>query len=149
MHDVDDLVLPYLPDPLAHGVAMVFPDAGKDRGLPPILAIEGVASRYLGNWPNLEPFRLVLETATQLTGNVKDRVITIGMPPGTKLNMRLSSTMTRAGLELLGLWRLLPQALRDNRYSMSPPFAAGSGPSRQPRTSRSCMPSRVRWRRRG
>ncbi|MEA2864106.1 MAG: hypothetical protein QOC84_2062 [Bradyrhizobium sp.] len=120
VHDVDDLVLPYLPDPLAHGVAMVFPDAGKDRGLPPILAIEGVASRYLGNWPNLEPFRLVLETATQLTGKVDGRVITIGMPPGTKFKLRLSSTMTRTGLELLGLWRLLPQALRDNPILYEP-----------------------------
>jgi hypothetical protein len=120
VHDVDDLVLPYLPDPLAHGVAMVFPDAGKDRGLPPILAVEGVASRYLGAWPGLEPFRLVLETATQLTGKVDGRVITIGMPPGTKLNLRLSSTMTRAGLELLGLWRLLPQALRDNPILYEP-----------------------------
>jgi hypothetical protein len=120
VHDVDDLVLPYLPDPLAHGVAMVFPDAGKGRGLPPILAIEGVASRYLGDWPNLEPFRLVLETSAQLTGKVDGRVITIGMPPGTKLNMRLSSTMTKDGLDLLGLWRLLPQALRDNPILYEP-----------------------------
>ena len=120
VHDVDDLVLPYLPDPLAHGVAMVFPDAGKDRGLPPILAIEGVASRYLGDWPTLEPFRLVLETSPQLTGKVNGRVITIGMPPGTKLNMRLSSTMTQDGLGLLGLWRLLPQALRDNPILYEP-----------------------------
>lgn len=120
VHDVDDLVLPYLPDPLAHGVAMVFPDAGKDRGLPPILAVEGVSSPYLGDWPNLEPFRLVLETAAQLTGRVEGRVITIGLAPGTKLNMRLSSTLTREGLELLGLWRLLPQAVRDNPILYEP-----------------------------
>jgi hypothetical protein len=120
VHDVDDLVLPYLPDPLAHGVAMVFPDAGKDRGLPPILAVEGVASRYLGDWPNLEPFRLVLESAAQLTGKVDGRVVTIGIPPGTKLNMRLSSTLTKNGLELLGLWRLLPKALRDNPILYEP-----------------------------
>ena len=120
VHDVDDLVLPYLPDPLAHGAAMVFPDAGKDRGLPPILAVEGVAALYLGDWPGLEPFRVVLETAPQLTGKVEGRVITIGMPPGTQLNMRLSSTMTKEGLELLGLWRLLPQALRDNPILYEP-----------------------------
>ena len=120
VHDVDDLVLPYLPDPLANGVAMVFPDAGKDRGLPPILAVEGVAAPYLGDWPGLEPFRLVLDTAPELTGKVEGRVITIGMPPGTELNMRLSSTMTKAGLELLGLWRLLPQALRDNPILFEP-----------------------------
>jgi hypothetical protein len=120
VHDVDDLVLPYLPDPLAHGAAMVFPDAGKDRGLPPILAVEGVAAPYLGDWPEFEPFRLVLATAPQLTGKIEGRVITIGMPPGTQLNMRLSSTMTKADLELLGLWRLLPQALRDNPILYDP-----------------------------
>ena len=62
----------------------------------------------------------MLETAPELTGKVEERVITIGMPPGTQLNMRLSSTMTKAGLELLGLWRLLPQALRDNPILFEP-----------------------------
>ncbi len=34
VHDVDDLVVPYLPDPLASGLSMVFPDAGRDDRSP-------------------------------------------------------------------------------------------------------------------
>ena len=41
VHDIDDLVLPYLPDPLARGVSLVFPDATTDPTLPIPFGIEG------------------------------------------------------------------------------------------------------------
>ena len=46
VHDVDDLVLPYLPDPLARGVSIVFPDATITPTLPLPFGIEGFTADY-------------------------------------------------------------------------------------------------------
>ena len=60
VHDTPDLVLPYLPDPLARGVSFVFQEAGLDRAIPFPFGTEGFTARYPGKWPEIEPFRLVL-----------------------------------------------------------------------------------------
>jgi hypothetical protein len=113
-HDVDELRLPYLPDPLAAGVSFTFPDAGKDHRLTGLLAVEGITLRYLGTWPERTPFRLVLESGNELGAVVEDHVVRISVPPGEQLRMRMSSALTRASLDLFGLWRSLPQVVRDN-----------------------------------
>ena len=65
-HDVDELVVPYLPDPLAAGVSLIFPDAGKDHRLTGLLAVEGTTLRYPGDWPEPRPYRLVLAAGDEL-----------------------------------------------------------------------------------
>ena len=41
VHDVDELGLPYLPDPMARGLSIVFSEAGQDRALPFPFGVEG------------------------------------------------------------------------------------------------------------
>ncbi len=111
-HDVDELVLPYLPDPLAVGVAFTFPDAGKDHRLSGLLAVEGITLAYEGGWPERTPFRLVLESGDKLGAVVDGHVVRLTLPPGEQLRMRMSSSLTRESLELFGLWRSLPVVIR-------------------------------------
>ena len=112
VHDVDQLVLPYLPDPLARGLSLVFPDAGRDHRLDFPWSVEGLTLRYRGAWPEREPYRLVLESGEELAGRVDGNVIRIALPPGEQLCLRLSSALRRERLELLGLWRNRDEALR-------------------------------------
>lgn len=113
-HDVDELVLPYLPDPLADGVSLTFPDAGKDHRLRGLLAIDGTTLRYVGQWPERVPFRLVLESGPALGAVVDGHVVRVTLPPGEQLRVRLSSSLTPQALQLLGLWRSLPEGVRQH-----------------------------------
>lgn len=110
VHDVDELVLPYLPDPLAAGVSFTFPDAGRHHLLSGLLALEGTTIRYPGGWPSPRPLRLVLESGDELGAAVEDHVVRMTLPPGEQLRMRMSTCLDRASLQLLGLWRSLAAA---------------------------------------
>ncbi len=112
VHDVDDLVLPYLPDPIATGLSLVFPDAGQDHHLAGLFAVEGVTLRYGGDWPLRRPLRFVLESGPALSGQVDGDAVRFAVPPGEQLRMRLSSALDRSALDLLGLWRSLPAQVR-------------------------------------
>ena len=112
VHDVDNLVVPYLPDPLAHGVAFVFPDAGRDHRLDFPFAVEGVTLPFGGEWPAPQPYRLVLETGQELEAEVAGGAVSIRVPPGERLRMRVSTCLDANALELLGLWRGLPPAFK-------------------------------------
>jgi hypothetical protein len=113
VHDTPDLVLPYLPDPLARGVSFVFQEAGLDRAIPFPFGTEGFTARYGGKWPEIQPFRLLLDGG-ELAGKVAGRVITVSLPPGDVQRFRLASSLQREDLDLFGPWRSLPQAVRDN-----------------------------------
>lgn len=113
MHDVDRMALPYLPDPLAAGVAMGMSGANIGSPLFGLFRTESTAARYEGDWPAPAPFRLVLESAASPTASIVGGVVTIGLPPGTRLDMRLSSCLRPEDLDLLALWMLFPKALRD------------------------------------
>jgi len=112
VHDVDTLVVPYLPDPLATGLSFVFPDAGADHRLVGLAAVEGTRLDYAGDWPEPVPWRMVLEAGSELSAHAEDGVVSFRLPPGEQLRVRLSSALDRAGLDLLGLWRSLPASLR-------------------------------------
>jgi hypothetical protein len=114
VHDTPDLVLPYLPDPLARGVSFVFQEAGLDRAIPFPFGTEGFTARYRGKWPEIEPFRLVLGGG-ELAGKVAGRVITVSLPPGDFQRFRLASSLQQDDLDLFGPWRSLPQPVRDNK----------------------------------
>ena len=111
VHDVDTLVLPYLPDPVADGVAFVFPDAGRGTALHGFAAVESTRLPYSGTWPDRVPWRLVLASGDRLAADAEDDVVTVALPPGSRLRTRLSSSLLPASLDLLGLWRSLPAAL--------------------------------------
>lgn len=117
VHDTDQLVVPYLPDPLASKLSLTFPDAGQGHHLFGLWAIEGVTLPYPGDWPGLRPWRLVLETGDELdavtSSGADGEVVRFHVPPGEQLRMNLSSALDRDDLDLLGLWRLLPDLLRD------------------------------------
>jgi len=110
VHDVDDLTLPYLPDPLAVGVSFTFPDAGHDNRLTGLLALEGTTIRYPGSWPTPVPLRLVLESGPALGAVVEGHVVRMTLPPGEQLRMRMSSCLDPASLRLIGLWRSIAGA---------------------------------------
>ncbi|WP_353641772.1 hypothetical protein [Mesorhizobium sp. WSM2239] len=112
IHDVDDLSLPYLPDPMAKGVAIYFPEAGREWGLQFPYAVEGFTVSYGGDWPELEPFRLVVEGGAALAAKVEGRLIRMLLPPGDKQLLRTSSSLPKDKLELMGPWQFLPEAVR-------------------------------------
>ena len=60
IHDTDQLALPYLPDPLAAGVALGMSEANRGSPLGGAFRAESTAARYHGDWPEPQPFRLVL-----------------------------------------------------------------------------------------
>jgi hypothetical protein len=92
----------------------VFAEAGKDRALPFPFGAEGFTAAYDGDWPEIEPFRLVLNGGAELRGDVHDRAITITLPPGDMQTFRLASSLPKDKLDLMGVWRSLPTSVRDN-----------------------------------
>ena len=113
-HDIDALVLPYLPDVLARGVSFVFQEAGRDRVIFFPFGTEGFTARFLGDWPALRPFRLVLAGSDVLSGELDEHVVRIGLPAGDVQRFRLASSLHRAELDLFGPWRSLPAVIRSN-----------------------------------
>jgi hypothetical protein len=113
-HDTEALVLPYLPDVLARGISLVFPEAGRDRIIAFPFGTEGFTARYPGRWPERRPFRFVLKGADVLSGELEGHVLRVALPAGDVQRFRLASSLRRADLDLFGLWRSLPPALQGN-----------------------------------
>lgn len=105
VHDVDALRLPYLPDPYAVGLSLVFTEAGSPHVLPEPRALQAVSVPYPGRWPSLQPLRLVLEPGDVLNAHVEGHVVHVTLPPGEQVRVALSSTLDAATLERFGLWR--------------------------------------------
>ncbi len=116
VHDTDDLTIPYLPDPLAAGVSFVFPEAGKDRPVPLPFPFdsEGFTTAYAGKWPTAAPYRLVLVGSDELGGRVDGRVVKLRLPAGDIQKLRLSSSIPKEKLDLLGPWRTLSPVFTGN-----------------------------------
>ncbi len=113
-HDTNALVLPYLPDVLGRGISLVFQEAGRDRIIAFPFGTEGFTARYLGDWPERRPFRLVLEGADVLGGELDGHVLHLALPAGDVQRFRLASSLDRADLDLFGPWRSLPAVIRSN-----------------------------------
>lgn len=111
VHDVDVLTAPYLPDPMAAGLSLVFPDADPvlraAETAAQRLGVQSLTLRYLGKWPLLDAYRLVLQGGEQLDGVVMGNAVTISVPPGEQLRVRLSSALAPEDLQVFGLWRTL------------------------------------------
>ncbi|WP_282947977.1 hypothetical protein [Cellulomonas endometrii] len=105
VHDTDALRLPYLPDPYASGVSLVFYGAGAPHGLPEPEALQAVAVTYPGSWPSVQPLRLVLERGDALDARVEGHTVRVALPPGEQVRVAVSSTVDVRALEHFGLWR--------------------------------------------
>ncbi|WP_454049523.1 hypothetical protein [Cellulomonas sp. Marseille-Q8402] len=105
VHDTDALHLPYLPDPYATGVALVFTGAGAPHVLTEPRALQAVAVPYPGTWPSPQPLRLVLERGAVLDARVVGHEVRVTLPPGEQVRVAVSSTLDLAALDDFGLWR--------------------------------------------
>lgn len=110
LHDVDQLVTPYLPDPAAAGVALMFLDAGSPHTLAEPRVLTAVAVPYAGTWPRVEPLRLVLEGGAELAATVEGNVVHVTLPAGEQVRVAMSSSLRAEDLRDLGLWRAAEQA---------------------------------------
>ncbi|OLO99261.1 hypothetical protein BVU76_26575 [Mycolicibacterium porcinum] len=108
VHDVDNLLVPYLPDPMVDGVALVFYEAGADHKFTNPRVLQSVTLKYAGAWPLLQPLRLVLHSAPRLDAEQVDNVIHVGLPPGEQVGVKVSSTLDDAHLNKMGLWVTSP-----------------------------------------
>ncbi|WP_431965988.1 hypothetical protein [Nocardia sp. bgisy134] len=108
VHDVDNLVLPYLPDPMADGVALVFYESGADHRMANPRVLQSVVIQYSGQWPELQPLRLVLHNAPRLDAKQDGNVINVGLPPGEQVAVAFSTTLDAEHLEKMALWKLHP-----------------------------------------
>jgi hypothetical protein len=100
VHDTNALAVPYLPDPLAHGLALRFAGAGTAAGWTHTEVLT-----FDGTWPDLTPFRLVLVEDATPDVAVAGAVITVSLPAGATAAVRASSALEDgAALELLGMW---------------------------------------------
>ena len=114
IHDVDDLVVPYLPDPLAHRLVDGLPRCRTRPSIGWIVRDRGRHSPVFGRLARAPPGRgWCSSPATELAAAIVDDVITMQVPAGEQLRFRLSTSMERAALHLLGLWRSLPAALQN------------------------------------
>ncbi|WP_157554890.1 hypothetical protein [Nocardia crassostreae] len=105
VHDVDDLVVPYLPDSMADGIALVFYRAGAGHHLRTAQILQSVVIPFAGHWPGVEPLRLVVHGAPALRAKQHGNIIDVGIPPGEQIAVAVSTTLDKEHLDRLGLWR--------------------------------------------
>jgi hypothetical protein len=107
-HNVEQLVLPYLPDPMARGVALVFYEAGAGHRLSNPRVLQSVTIDYRGRWPEIEPLRLVLHNSDRLDARQDGNVIRVGLPPGEQVAVTYATTLDAGHLAKMGLWQFHP-----------------------------------------
>ena len=108
VHDVDQLVLPYLPDAFAAGVALVFYEAGADHQFDNARVLQSVTLKFAGEWPEVQPPRLVLHHAPRLDARQEGNVIHVGLPAGEQVAVAFSTTLDAEHLDKMALWRFHP-----------------------------------------
>jgi hypothetical protein len=120
----DSVILPYLPDPLAIGVALT----GYDLAGAEILHVE---APFPGSWPDLHPFRVRVSetTGTQPTASFTGGVLEVRLPKSHVVRARLSSIFAKDDLDLFAVWNLidapsadLEQRVLEGRHWMLTPF---------------------------
>jgi hypothetical protein len=105
VHDTDALYLPYLADPFADGVCLLFTTAGAPHALVEPRALQSVTVPYPGSWPDLQPLRLVLQPGDALGAQVVGHEVRVSLPPGEQVRLAVSSTLRLTDLDNFGLWR--------------------------------------------
>lgn len=105
LHDVDTLVLPYLPDPLAAGAS--FTRLPGDTGT----RLQPWESR--SDWSDQQPFRLriVGGTGTPVYDGPQ-RLLTVFLPQAELVTVNLSSYLEPAEREKMGLWTTMKPGIQ-------------------------------------
>ncbi|HEX2398926.1 MAG TPA: hypothetical protein VHJ79_02850 [Mycobacterium sp.] len=105
LHDVDQLALPYLPDPLA--VAASF------TTLPGTSGTRVLDWPGSGDWFDRRPILLRIEEGSgPPIWDADARLLRILLPPAEHVKVRLSSILPRDALPLMGVWMLERPAAR-------------------------------------
>jgi hypothetical protein len=98
-HDVDDLLTPYLPDPLSAGASFTqLPGDGAPR-----------LQRWEGgpDWYDRRPFRLCIEDgAGPPAYDAGERLLTVLLPQAEVVTVRLASFMDPNDLDLMAIWMM-------------------------------------------
>ncbi|MEU1814923.1 hypothetical protein ABZ543_06975 [Streptomyces roseifaciens] len=97
IHNADQLLLPYLPDVLARGVSL--------RGLPRTDAPE--TYDFTGPWPQARPLRLRIEEGDGPPTPPRGGVVTVFLPKGETVTVRMSCRVDAADLGVFRVWQLL------------------------------------------
>jgi hypothetical protein len=64
--------------------------------------------RYAGEWPEVQPLRLVVHNAPRLDARQEGNVIHVGLPPGEQVAVAFSTALDAEHLEKMALWRFHP-----------------------------------------
>jgi hypothetical protein len=120
-HDVDQLKLPYLPDPISRGTSFtILPGDVKTR----LQAWEGTS------WPDARPLRVLIKDGTGTPKYTKG-LLTVYLPQAEMVTLRLSSYMDKKDLDLMAIWMRQDSASRtaqkndaeEGRHWMLTPWA--------------------------
>ena len=109
LRDTDDLAMPYLPDPLSAGASFTsLPGAASTR-----------TQAWPGAWPDRRPIRirvvdggLTTDAQQAVTWEPGPRLLTVFLRQAEMVTVRLSSFPVDGGLDVMGIWNLLPAAVR-------------------------------------
>jgi len=136
IHKEENLMLPYLPDPFARGVAFVgLPHV---TGIGPLGSDPGAAKVQLtsldpdnpnqkfsvlkvpfdGSWPDATPFRIrIVEGAGDPVW--KQHVLSVFLPKAEVAHVRFSSYLNKDDLVQMGIWGWLTKQLTLESYAMA------------------------------
>src|SRR6185295_4328176 len=136
IHKEEDLMLPYLPDPFARGVAFVgLPNVlglgplGSDPGAVkvqltsldpdhPNQKVAVVKIPFDGAWPDAAPFRIRIVEGTGAPV-WKQHVLTVFLPKAEVAHVRFSSYPNKEDLVQMGIWGWLTKQLTLESYAMA------------------------------
>ena len=104
LHTTEQLLLPYLPDPLAIGIGF--------RGLPGVDPDDSLRVVFNGDWPEPVPFRLRVVGGSGPPEIGPDGVLTVQLPQAEVASVRISSLVDGEGLAQLAIWDWMSEDAR-------------------------------------
>jgi hypothetical protein len=136
VHTEEELMLPYLPDPFARGVAFVgLPQVsgvgslGSDPGATkvqltsldpdhPNQQVNVLKVPFDGGWPDAVPFRIRIVEGTGAPV-WKGHVLTVSLPKAEVAHVRFSSYLNKEDLVQMGIWSWLTKQLTLESYAIA------------------------------
>ena len=105
----ENVLLPYLPDPLAIGLSLVGFDHARNEVFHKIVP-------FSGDWPELKPFRLRFSEGP-IGAEFIDGVFEVTLPKAEVVRARLSSVFSKDRIEDLGIWDWIPSAKKTDQLT--------------------------------
>ena len=111
-YDTDNPGVPYIPDPIARGATLQNVPGHSGLLQVPFVAPKSTGSAPQSPFANGYSFRLVvIEGAGAPAFDPKRRVLTVQLPKATFTKVKLSSYLSPADIELLGIWNWFTDSL--------------------------------------